>query len=185
MVWKLTLAGLLFLFIAPAAMADVEFGPNVSWSNPSGPPNGDWGAGARLDFGSNVRGIIAFDYFFTNAEDLFSNDVDSSDFDLKFWELNGNIVYAFSTDTGAQPYVGAGIGIARRTFHNIDNVFNDDRTEVGINALGGIKFGAGAVHPFFEARYTWYHADNNDELIDIGADVEFRNRFVVSGGILF
>ena len=185
------IVALLSLFSAAKAVADVDAGFNIDWNKPKGLDNSDLGAGARVDFGGQVRGMFAFDYFFTNAEDLFGpGEVNSNDFDLKFWELNANLLYQFPAET-VHPYLGVGAGIARRTFDDIDNIFDDKRTEFGLNVLGGLKFGGGAVKPFIEARYTFYPSKDNNifggiaDPFGIGEKIKFRDRFILSGGILF
>jgi len=187
----LLIIALVALFSASKAVADVNVGVNVDWNKPEGLDNSDLGVGARVDFGGQVRGMFAFDYFFTNAEDLFDDDnATSDDFDLKFWEVNANLLYEFPTEA-VHPYLGAGVGLARRTFDDIEDVFDDERTEFGINVLGGLKFGHAAVEPFVEARYTFYPGEdddpfgNIDDPFDIGDRVRFRNRFILSGGIVF
>ena len=174
-----------FLLSAANAMADTNFGLNADWNKFEKANSGDWGVGARVDFGSSVRGIVSFDYFFVNADDLFDeDDLTSEDFDLKFWEVNGNVVYAIKTES-VTPYFGGGIGFARRTFDGVEDFFNDERTELGFNVLGGLKFGE-AVQPFIEVRGTFYGDEGpSDDLPDIGDLVEFADRFVISGGILF
>jgi opacity protein-like surface antigen len=142
MLKKLLIVVALFsLFSAGSAIANVDAGFNVDWNKPQGLDNSDLGVGARVDFGGQLRGMFAFDYFFTNAEDLFGpGEVSSNDFDLKFWELNFNLLYQFPTES-VHPYLGVGAGIGRRTFDDIDNIFDDKRTEFGLNVLGGLKFG--------------------------------------------
>ena len=178
------LAAVVALLPAAIAMADGDFGIHGDWSKTEGARSGDWGVGARADFGGNFRGLIAFDYFFVNANDLFDiDDTTSEDFKLKFWEVNGNVVYQFASE-GIRPYIGGGVGIARRTLDDLENVFDDERTELGVNVLGGVKFGDG-VKPFVEARATFYPVDKGDGVFDIGDAINFGNRFVISAGILF
>jgi Outer membrane protein beta-barrel domain len=182
----LFLVSLVILFSAANAVADVDAGFNLDWSKTEGADNGDWGVGGRVDFGGQFRGMIAFDYFFANAGDLFdSDDLNSDDFDLEFWELNGNLLYEFPTDP-VHPYFGAGVGIARRTFDDINDIFDDKRSEFGVNVLGGLKFGHAAVEPFVEARWTFYPDDDNpSDTDDFGDLIHFGDRFVISGGIVF
>lgn len=170
------------LFSAADADADVDFGVNIDWSKPEGFDTGDWGVGARLDFGGQFRGMVAFDYFFTDAEDIFDDDA-AADLDLSFWEVNGNVLYQFPSE-GVKPYLGGGVGFARRTFDDIDDIFDDERTELGLNVLGGLKFGDD-VQGFIEARGTFYPDDEGgDDPLDSDF-VAFGDRFVVSAGILF
>ena len=98
-------------------------------------------------------------------------------------------MYEFPTDA-VHPYLGAGVGFARRTFDDtITDVFDNKRTEFGVNALFGSKFGHGAVEPFVEVRYTWY-PNKRDEIFgidpnDLGARLRFHDRFILAGGIVF
>jgi opacity protein-like surface antigen len=183
-----TMVAIFSLLLASSALAaDLDIGGNINWDNPRGGGDTDWGLSGRLDWGEDVRLITAFDYYFREAEDLVDegNFVAGNDLDLKFWELNANVVYQFPTQ-GVKPYFGGGLGIARRTFNDIDNVFDDERTELGFNAIGGLKFPADPVTPFVEARGTFYGDDDeNDPLDDFGDRVKFRDRFVMSAGILF
>jgi opacity protein-like surface antigen len=185
----LLMIALFSLFSAAKAVADVDAGVNIDWNHPRNANREDVGVGGRVDFGGQVRGQIAFDYIFQNADDIFGpGEVNSSDFNLRFWELNANLLYQFPTET-VHPYLGAGLGFARRTFDDtLTDVFDNKRTEFGVNAIGGLKFGHG-VEPFIEARYTWY-PNKRDEVfgidpLDLGARLRFHDRFILSGGILF
>ena len=137
------------------------FGLNVDYNKFNHADEGDWGIGARGEFGGSLALITSFDYYFVN------DDIG----DTKFYELNGNLIYNFPTG-GVRPYVGAGAGIARLSFD--DNFFSDSDTELGVNVLGGLKFGYGPINPFAEFRYVFYSGDET-----------FENRWVISGGILF
>jgi opacity protein-like surface antigen len=179
------LIALFSLFSITEASADVDWGVNIDWSKTEGIDNGDWGVGTRLDFGGQLRGMFAFDYFFTNAGDLFDEgDVDDSDFDLNFYEFNFNVLYEFPTDP-VHPYIGAGVGFARRTFDDFNDVFDDERTELGINALFGLKFGHAVVEPLVEARYTFYPDDEGGDDPFDSDGVKFGDRFVASFGVVF
>jgi hypothetical protein len=183
----LVIAAVILLPFANDVMADADFGIQGSWSKTENANSGDWGVGARVAFGGSVRGIIAFDYFFVNADDLFdTDDATSEDFDLKFFELNGNVVYEFSGDS-VRPYIGGGAGLARRSLDDIEDVFDDDRTELGVNVLGGVEFGSGGVKPFVEVRWTFYPDDEGDigDVFDIGDAIQFGDRFIFTAGILF
>ena len=173
------------LFSVPEAFADVDFGFNVDWSKTEGIDNGDFGVGARLDFGGQFRGQLAFDYFFTNAGDLFDEgDAEEEDFDLKFFEVNANLLYEFPTDA-VHPYLGGGVGFARRTFDDFNDVFDDERTELGINVLGGVKFGHAAAEPFVEVRATFYPDDEGGDDPFDSDGVQFGDRFIVAFGVVF
>src|SRR5262245_31723723 len=114
-------AAIISLLVVSNAMAGVDFGVNGDWSKSEGRDESDWGVGARLDFGGAVRGIVAFDYFFVDAEDIFDpeDEFTDDDLDLEFWELSANVAYQFPTE-GVYPYIGGGVGFARRRFDLLD-----------------------------------------------------------------
>ena len=184
---KILIVGIaIFALFSADARADVDFGVNVDWNKFENAENGDWGLGARLDFGGQLRGMLTFDYFFTDAEDLFDDDQDA-DLDLSFWEGNANIIYEFPT-APVHPYFGGGVGFARRTFNDVDDLFDDERTEFGVNVLGGMKFGHAVVEPFVEVRGTFYPDDEDDIDPDDPFDtssIGFGDRIIVSAGIVF
>jgi opacity protein-like surface antigen len=123
---------------------------------------GDWGIGARGEFGTaHLALVLSFDWYFVNGEIQ----------DLKFYEGNANLQFTFPTE-GFRPYVGGGVGFARASLGL--NIFNDSETETGVNILGGLKFGGPGINPFVEIRYTFY-----------GSTQSFDNRFIFTGGILF
>lgn len=123
--------------------------------------DGDFGLGVRGEFGGNFALVLSFDYYFPD-DDLG---------ELDFYEINGNLIYNFPTES-VRPYLGGGAGISRVSFDS--DFFDDDATELGFNILGGLKFGSGGINPFAEVRYVIYPDDET-----------FNNRLVISGGILF
>lgn len=183
-IW-IILAAMLLLVAASETVAETNFGLNLDWNKFDGSDESDWGVGARVDFGGSFRGQLSFDYYFTNAGDLFDEgDFNEDDLNLDFWEFNGNLLYAFPAGS-VRPYVGGGIGIARRSL-DVANVFSDDRTELGFNLLGGLRFGGGGAEPFIELRGTFYGEGDEDILGgDFGEAIQFPDRIVISGGILF
>jgi hypothetical protein len=169
------LIALLAIFAAGTASADVEIGGNVDWNQFQNAHDGDLAVGGRVGFGlRGVTAVTSFDYYFTNADNIFNDNNFQSgrDLNLKFWELNENLVYTFPTAV-VKPYFGAGLGWARRSFDNVldTNPFNDTRNKLGFNVLGGAKFGNGLIQPFTEVRGTFYRGRS------------FRDRFVVTGGV--
>lgn len=128
--------------MAIPAEAQVQFGPQLSYAD-----DFDFGIGARaqFDLGSAVdeggtfgdlRGVVSFDYFFPDCELG----------DCSYIEINGNALYPFDVEGEVEPYVGAGVNIARVSVEDVSD------TEVGLNALGGINFGLGPFMAFSEAR---------------------------------
>jgi len=150
-------AGIVGLMIAGAtpAGAQARFGATISWAD-----DADFGLGARLNFGlgsvsarSPIEGMVAFDYFFPESFD--------------YWELTGNGIYRFSTNSSAKPYAGAGIGIGRASSGSPGV---GSSTDAFLNLLAGLRFQAARrVLPFVEAR------------------IEFGDgsMFVLGGGIYF
>ena len=123
--------------------------------------DGDFGLGARGEFGGNFALVLSFDYYFPES------DIGSVD----FYEFNGNLIYNFPTE-GVRPYIGGGVGIARVSLDT--DFFSDSSNQTGWNILGGLKFGSGGVNPFAEVRYVIYTDDE-----------AFNNRLVAAFGILF
>ena len=171
----------LFLFVLLAASLPAfagGFGLQVNWNKFDTEENGlefdtddsDFGIGARAELGGDLHLILSFDYYFAgDVKGLLPDPVDT-----KFYEVNGNLAYTFST-VAVRPYVGAGIGVARRTFEsNLGDFFEDSQSELGFNLLGGVRLEAPVVSPFIEFRYVIY-----------GGDETFNNRYVLTGGILF
>lgn len=118
----------------------------------------DVGIGARV-----VAGVPQY----RGVEFAGSFDVFFPDGDVDYWELNANLIYNFEIpDAGAfRPYAGGGLNIAR-----VDPPVGDSDTDLGLNVLGGAKFpNEGPVTPYLELR----------------AEIEGGEQFVITGGILF
>src|ERR1041385_8614649 len=85
------------LFAAANAFADVEFGGNLDWNQfRTGTNQNDLALGGRVGFGirEGLMAVTSFDYHFVDAQDLFNNqNFTRNDLNLKFWELNENLVY--------------------------------------------------------------------------------------------
>ena len=150
-------------FSTNSAQGGVEFGIQGDYNKFRDTEGSDFGLGARLRFGSGLGLTTSFDYFF----------VDDQIGDAKFYEFCGNLDYTFPTYQ-VRPYLGAGLSVSRFTLDFTDNFLDDSQTELGANILGGLKFGAGSVQPFGEIRYVIYSGDET-----------FKNRFVLSAGLLF
>jgi outer membrane protein with beta-barrel domain len=171
----------LFIAIAAAMLlvpgicsAGAQFGPEVDWNKFNNDGN-DWGIGARIDAGGAVRFIGSFDYYFVNTDILGPHGVfENANTDLKFYEIGANLAFQPPSEA-VHPYFGGGISFSKRTFNNVElaNFFDDNKSELGFNVLGGLKFGH-AVQPFVEFRGTFYHGNET-----------FDNRFVFTGGLLF
>lgn len=171
---RLALLFFVWMVCAGPAIADVDFGPQIDWNKFKEARNGDFGVGARLEVGGSFRLITSFDYYFVDVDILGPDVTPQNDFNLRFYELNGDLAYYFPTRV--QPYLGAGLSLSKRTFDNVDlgNFFDDNKSELGVNVLGGVKFGTGPVKPFLELRGVFY-----------GGGESFDNRIVLTGGIVF
>lgn len=163
----IAVAVLAVLCAAPAARAgDVAFGVQGSWGD-----SADLAVGARViaDLSGQKSGlsvVASFDYFFP-GDDGWG---DFLGIDLKYWELNGNLVYGFAKSSSVQPYVGTGLNYAHvsLTESEFTGISVSD-SDVGINILGGLNFGSGRTKFFAEAKF----------------EAGGGEQFVVTGGIRF
>lgn len=115
----------------------------------------DFGVGGRVAFGLSelapeLEGAAEFNLFFPDGP-------------TDFWEINGNILYAFPlrNTRSVLPYAGGGLNIARIDFDSPgdEDEFRDENTEVGLNLLGGVRFPSRTVAPYVEARGVISDAD--------------------------
>lgn len=143
----------------------VRVGGQVSFAD-----DADFGIGPRLAIelprvATGLWAIGTFDYF-------FPDDGFGADGDIDYWEINGNLAYTIQLPDapGVEPYVGAGINIARLSvdFEDVPEADGGD-TQVGLNLLGGLNFPLVGFTPFVEARL----------------EIDGGEQFVVSGGITF
>jgi hypothetical protein len=160
MVKKLVLLGCsaLLLAVPSVVQAQVSFGPQLSWGSDS-----DLGVGARAVIGlpqvrPGLEAIISGDYFF----------IDCGGADCSWIEVNANAAIPVPLSPTLNTYVGAGLNIARVSVDVGPPFGSVSNTEIGINVLGGLKFPAGTVTPFAEARFS------------IGGG----EQFVLTGGVL-
>ena len=128
-----------------------RWGPELSLAD-----DADFGIGARMEFdftGSPLTLIANGDVFFPGN-------------DVTWIELNANLVYNFDVASAptVTPYAGGGLNIRYRDGGN----WGSD-TDPGLNLLGGVRFDAGSISPFVEAKF----------------EIEGGDQFVVTGGILF
>jgi opacity protein-like surface antigen len=119
-----------------------RFGAQVNWAD-----DADLGLGARVELPIALasEGALAgtfligsFDYFFPDGYDYF--------------EFNGNVGVPVSPQSALNPYVGAGLNMARASAEVDVPGVDASNTELGLNALGGIRFGIGTLSSFAEAR---------------------------------
>jgi hypothetical protein len=108
-----------------------EYGVQASFADNSI----DFGIGGRViadmdQLADGVRLIGSFDYYFPDGG-------------WHYWELNGNLVYAFHLRRSRiEPYAGAGLVLGHRT----------GNSELGLNLLGGINLPTKSLKPFVEAK---------------------------------
>ncbi len=151
------------------AQSRPQFGPELSFgSNDIG-----FGIGARvvLDMATMIPtarnfGLIgSFDYFFPQTGLGGPSPT--------WWELNGNGIYNFSIPKSpVVPYAGAGLNIAHFGYNvSVLGVTSSySHTDIGLNLLGGAKFGnLGKVTPFGELRL----------------ELHSGSAVVITGGVLF
>ena len=149
-------AALLLGSTAPLVAQDVSFGGAASYGEDT-----DLGIGPRLlvpvaagDLQLHIAGSL--DYFFP--------DTGPVDIDLTYVELHGNVLLDIPlADAAVAPYAGAGLNYARSSASSVST------SEVGLNILGGMRFGSGGLSPFVEGRYS----------------TAFDGQAVVSAGVLF
>lgn len=131
------------LAISVGAAHGQRFGAQVNWAD-----DADLGLGARVEFPvalaseGTLAGVFligSFDYFFPDG-------------DFNYFEFNGNLAVPVSPTSSVNPYVGAGLNMARWS-SDIDTPGADaSSTDLGLNALGGIRFGVGNFASYAEAR---------------------------------
>jgi hypothetical protein len=140
--------------VTTEAKAQVSFGAQLSFADET-----DLGIGARANIGlpfTGLRVIPAFDYFFPDREGL------------DYFEISGNVAYSIGVPNPAlSPYVGGGLLIARTSWDLPE--ISRSNTDLGLNLLGGVRFGVGPIKPFAEARFA---------IVD-------DSQFIIAGGINF
>ncbi len=111
-----------------------------------------FGIGAGLGFpiqeskvGDGIRGQATFDWFFLDK--LVSGPLATRP---TYWEFNVNGTYELPKTHGV--YIGTGLNY---TNYTVDGAIytNAGGTELGLNAIGGLKLGRGHGAPFLQARY--------------------------------
>lgn len=136
------------------------------------PSQAQTGMGFNLQYGTDfeefqggIEFLVPFQAvsglsFVPNAE-LYLTD------DPTVFSLNADFHYAFGRYTqSVTPYVGAGLAVTRMAFEELD-----DRTEVGVNLIGGINLRtSSAATPFFQVEYR----TSDFEDLSFGGGVRFR-----------
>lgn len=154
------------LLVVGAATAEAQrFGAQLSWGDES-----DLGVGVRAEWdfankmtttGAFSRAFIIgqFDYYFIDCPSGVS---------CTFFEINPSLAVPFTTSSGLKPYAGAGLRITRSSASS--GGVSASETDMGLNLLGGLKFGLGGMDAFTEAR------------LGLGGDFE---QLALSFGVLF
>lgn len=163
---KRTISFLALFLLSAAAQAQVpspvtfELGPRVGYDIGGDVEETFLGVDARLGIMALPIDFQAtFDYYFTEENKTF-------------WQLSLNALLSFGPGIVFTPYVGAGLGIARISSRiSIDmGILSASDTDMGVNLIGGARFGMGPLRPFVQAQVTML------------GDVEL---VTIAGGLLF
>jgi hypothetical protein len=137
------------LALATPATANAQIGFVVQGSYGTEAEAIGIGGGVNFGLGSltakhGIRAEATFDYFLVDDP-------------LKFWEINGNLLYDLKSVKNL--YLGAGVNYATVDVGGglgdlCDAVGADcSNSDVGLNVLGGFKLGTGKAAPFVQARF--------------------------------
>lgn len=146
--WRLSavLVPLFILAFAPAAGA-VQVGGQLLYGDDT-----DLGLGARLEVGTSEL----FEYTRFQGDFNWYFPDDGNGVDLTFWEIDGNLLYAFdgfTTSDAVSIYAGGGLNLAHASVDFTNGGSNSD-TDLGVNLLGGLNVPLGQVSGFAEMRIT-------------------------------
>ncbi|MDZ4698466.1 MAG: hypothetical protein SH809_02065 [Rhodothermales bacterium] len=156
----------------------VQGGYNADVFSEDGIGAGAYYLGGQARFGLGDAPLIispSVHYYFTGIDDV------------NVMQLNADVLFPF-TSAGrtaiVTPYLGVGLGISRVMLDVdaplIGDVIESDRTDYGLNVLGGVSFGAGPVSPFVQARALF-----GDHLAFVNDDGEGGPGYMFSVGLLF
>ena len=138
-------------FFAPAAQAQVGAGVNLQYGLDS----------EELLLGGELHLVIGAveGLTFVPGLELYLADEPS------VLVLNGNFHYApsVSSRSSIRPYAGFGPALTRTSFGEAD------RTDFGVNVLGGVNFRAGSLTPFIQLKYRAGDAED----LTLGGGVRF------------
>lgn len=151
-------AALLLGSTAPLVSQGISVGAAASFGGDT-----DFGVGPRVqvpvsagDLQLHVAG--SFDYFFPGLPDTEAAGIH---LDIGYWELNGNLLLDIPmAEATVAPYAGAGLNFYRASggfaFELGDESasFGASDSGLGLNFLGGVRFGSGGLSPLLEARYS-------------------------------
>lgn len=111
----------------------------------------DAGVGARVAFGVSEWGAAWEGQ--VDVQLFFPDEVGG--LDRGYLEVNANVIHAFDVGRPSlSPYAGAGFNMARWSVSRSGTPFVEDATEtdLGLNLLGGLRFGSTGLSPFVEGR---------------------------------
>jgi len=135
---RIAFVALSVLFIGAGSVQAQRIGAQVDWGNDS-----DLGLGVRLEqeVGPSLasEGSLAHAYLI-GSFDLFFPNVGN------YFEFNGNVAVPVDPASTLNPYVGAGLNMARYSGNSHGN------TDLGLNLLGGLRFAVGKLSSYAEAR---------------------------------
>lgn len=158
--WFVRLAFLVLGSSGSLAAQGTSFGAQASYGSET-----DFGVGAGISVplasGSlPLRLAASFDYFFPAGESAAGGGV-SVEADLNYWEINGNVLVDVPVSGGSiAPYVGAGANFYRTSggvtvdFMGEEFGASGSESKVGLNLVGGLRFGSGGPTPRLEVRYA-------------------------------
>jgi hypothetical protein len=155
------------LVVVGASTAQAQrFGAQVSWGDDS-----DIGVGVRgeWDFANKLTTTGAFSRAFIIGQfDYYFIDCPSGA-SCTYLEINPSLAVPFQmTGSTVKPYAGAGLRIGYSSVSAGGNSASE--SDLGLNLLGGLKFGLGGMDAFTEAR------------LGLGGDVQ---QLALSFGFMF
>jgi hypothetical protein len=134
----------------------LQFGAQVNWATDT-----DFGLGARAVYSSlgqavglsGLEGVASLDFFFPGSG-------------VTYFEVNADVTYPLRIASAPtiSPYVGGGLNVAHSSASGVGG-----STDVGLNLLGGTRFGLGSLKAFGEGRL----------------ELRSGSQFVLTFGVLF
>ena len=147
----LALATMALLVVLPSeAWGQFKIGPYLAYHD-----DADLGIGGFVnipleDIEENLSAAADFGWF-------FPDDGGMNEFDVDYWELNGNLLYRFPLETTTLvPWALGGINIAHGSVardHGEFGEYSGNDTEIGLNLGGGVTFGTGPMAPFAGVKF--------------------------------
>ena len=126
------------------AQATIEIGPRVGYEIDN---LNELIIGADARIGTAALPVVinpAVDYYFVDGASMI--------------QFTGNALYEFGIDNELfTPYAGAGVAVTRYSVDVDESVIEIDNstTDVGLNVVGGARFGFGNLRPFVQAQLTF------------------------------